>query len=103
MPRSANARYFGTHEETERVRLLLRCLAPVAGPCCCLVCTQPLPESRRRPRKFCTTGCRDRARVLRRRELLPGAPTPLLPAPRKPSVELPEDVETVRLTTRLRR
>jgi hypothetical protein len=77
----ADARYFGTAEETERVRQLLERLAPVAGPGCCPVCTQALPDSSRRPRKFCTTWCRDRASVLRRRGLLPGGPTPLLPAP----------------------
>ncbi|MFF0097188.1 hypothetical protein ACFYSF_45815 [Streptomyces canus] len=51
----ADARYFSTEEETERVRQLLERLAPVAGPGYCPVCTQPLPESTRRPRKFCTT------------------------------------------------
>lgn len=45
----ADARYFGTPEETERVRQLLERLAPVAGTGCCPVCTQPLPESIRCP------------------------------------------------------
>ncbi|WP_406172024.1 hypothetical protein OIE52_50300 [Streptomyces canus] len=44
----ADARYFGTEEETERVQQLLERLAPVAGPGDCPVCTQPLPEATRR-------------------------------------------------------
>jgi DNA repair exonuclease SbcCD ATPase subunit len=52
----ADARYFATEEETERVQQLLQRLAPVAGPGCCPVCTQPLPESARRTQSFCTTG-----------------------------------------------
>jgi hypothetical protein len=76
-------RYFGTEKETERVRQLPERLAPVAGPGCCPVCTQALSDSDRRPRRFCTTWCRDREKVLRRRELLSGGLRPLLPAPRK--------------------
>lgn len=53
---AADARYFGTEEETERVRQLLERLAPVAGPGCCPVRTQPLPKAAHRPRKFCTPG-----------------------------------------------
>ncbi|WP_331724804.1 hypothetical protein [Streptomyces canus] len=99
----ADARYFGTEEETDRVREFLERLAPIAGPGCCPVCTQALPESTRRPRKFCTTWCRDRDKVLRRRGLLPGGPRLLLPAPRKPYRDLPDDAEIVSLTPRLRR
>lgn len=99
----ADARYFGTEEETERVRQLLERLAPVAGPGCCPVCTQALLESTRRPRKFCTTWCRDRDKVLRRRGLMPGEPRPLLPAPRKEYRDLPADAEIVSLTPRLPR
>lgn len=90
-------------EETERIRQLLERLAPVAGPGCCPVCTQPLPEATRRPRKFCTTGCRDRAKVLQRHRLLPGGPRPLIPAPRKERLELPDDAEIVSLTARIPR
>ncbi|MFJ8827672.1 hypothetical protein ACIREE_38775 [Streptomyces sp. NPDC102467] len=78
----ADARHAGTRRETERIRQLLEHLAPVAGTGCCPVCTQPLPETTRRPRKFCTAWCRDRDKVLRRRGLMPGSPRPLLPAPR---------------------
>ncbi|MFE2972608.1 hypothetical protein ACFXKC_55580 [Streptomyces sp. NPDC059340] len=99
----ADARYSGTEEETERVRQLLERLAPVAGPGCCPVCTQPLPESTRRPRKFCTTWCRDRDKVLLRRGLLPGGPAPLLPTPRKQRLDLPDDAAIVSLTARLPR
>jgi hypothetical protein len=95
----ADARYFGTEEETERIRQLLERLAPVAGPGDCPVCTQPLPESARRPRKFCTTRCRDRDKVLRRRGLMPGGPRPLLPSPRKELLDLPHHAEIVSLTT----
>ncbi len=35
-------------------------LVPAARPGCCPVCPQALPDSSRRPRKFCTTWCRDR-------------------------------------------
>jgi hypothetical protein len=80
------------------VQRLLQRLAPVAKPGCCPVCTQPLPETTRRPRTFCTTRCRDRAMVLRRRGLLPGGPHPLLPAPRKQRLDLPDDMEIVGLT-----
>lgn len=99
----ADARYFGTEEETDRVRQLLERLAPVAGPGCCPVCTQPLPEATRRPRRFCTTWCRDRDKVLRRRGLMPGGPRPLLPAPRKQYRDLPDGAEIVSLTPRLPR
>lgn len=99
----ADARYFDTEEETEHVRQLLERLAPVAGPGDCPVCTQPLPEATHRLRKFCTTWCRDRDKVLRRRGLMPGGPRPLLPAPRKPLLELPDDAEIVSLTPRLPR
>lgn len=99
----ADARYFAKEEETERVRQLLERLAPVAGPGCCPVCTQPLPESTRRPRKFCTSWCRDRDKVLRRRGLLPGGPRPLLPAPRKQYLDISDDAEIVSLTARLPR
>ncbi|MFE7046037.1 hypothetical protein ACFU9X_43645 [Streptomyces atratus] len=94
----ADAPYFATQEETERVRQLLERLAPVAGPGCCPVCIQPLPDSSRRPRKFCTTRCRERAQVLQRRGLLPGGPRPLLPAPRKQHLDLPDGAEIVSLT-----
>lgn len=99
----ADARYFATDEETERVRQLLQRLAPVAVPGCCPVCTQALPDSGRRPRRFCTSWCRDREKVLRRRGLLPGGPTPLLPAPRKERLGLPDDTKIVSLTARLPR
>ncbi|MGV9895814.1 hypothetical protein [Streptomyces tendae] len=98
----ADARYCDTEEEAEHVRRLLERLAPVAEPGCCPVCTQTLPRSSRRPRKFCTTWCRDREKVLRRRGLLPGGPTPLIPAPRKQHLDLPDDAEILSLTTRSR-
>ncbi|MDT0482617.1 hypothetical protein [Streptomyces doebereineriae] len=85
----ADAGYFGTEEETERVQQLLERLSPVAGPGCCPVCIQALPESTGRPRKFCTTWCRDRDKVLRRRGLLPAGPRTLLPAPRKQNWSFP--------------
>ncbi|MFG2540099.1 hypothetical protein ACGFU4_33170 [Streptomyces sp. NPDC048511] len=96
----ADARYFATDEETERVRQLLERLAPVAGPGCCPVCTQPLPEATRRPRKFCTAWCRDRDKVLHRRGLMPGGLHALLPAPRKQRTDLPDDAELVSLALR---
>ncbi|MFF2438859.1 hypothetical protein ACFVU4_32690 [Streptomyces sp. NPDC058107] len=99
----ADARYFGTEQETEHVRQLLQRLAPIAGPGCCLVCTQPLPESTRQPRTFCTTRCRERSQTLRRRGLLPGGPTPLLPAPSKESLDLPDGAELVSLTAGISR
>ncbi|MEV0750194.1 hypothetical protein AB0I75_34170 [Streptomyces sp. NPDC050273] len=102
-PGQADARYFATEEETERVRHLLEHLAPVAVPGCCPVCTQPLPEATRRPRKFCTTWCSQRDKVLRRRGLMPGGLRPLLPAPRKQRRDLPDDAEIVSLTTRIPR
>ena len=89
----ADARYFSTQEETESVRQLLRRLAPAAGPGGCPVCTQPLPDSTRRPRKFCTSWCSGRAQVLRNRGRLPGGPGLLLPRPRNHRPELPEGSE----------
>ncbi|MDQ0935114.1 hypothetical protein [Streptomyces turgidiscabies] len=99
----ADALYFGTDDETERIRQLLERLAPVAGPGCCPVCTQALPDTSRRPRKFCTTWCRDSDKVLRRRGLVPGGPTALLPAPRKQRLELLDDAEIVSLPARFPR
>ncbi|MEN8655501.1 hypothetical protein ABCR94_34245 [Streptomyces sp. 21So2-11] len=99
----ADARYFATQEETDRVRRLLQYLAPVAGPGHCPVCIQLLPESTGRPRKFCNPWCRGRAQVLQHRGLLPGGPHPLLPAPRKPHLDLPDDAEIVSLTARFPR
>ncbi|MEU9197890.1 hypothetical protein [Streptomyces hundungensis] len=78
----ADAPYFTTQEEVDHVRRLLERLAPVAAPDCCPTCLQPLPEAGRRPRKFCTTRCRNRAQVLRGRGLMPGGPRPLIPGPR---------------------
>ncbi|WP_326695783.1 MULTISPECIES: hypothetical protein [unclassified Streptomyces] len=99
----ADARYFTTEDETERVRQLLERLTPVAGPGCCPVCTQPLPEATRQPRKFCTAWCRDRDKVLRRRGLMPGGLRSPLPGPRKQRLDLPDDAEIVSLTTRIPR
>jgi hypothetical protein len=98
----ADTRYAGTKREAERVRQLLEHLAPVAGPGCCPVCTQPLPESARRSRRFCTAWCRDRNTVLRRRGLMPGSLRPLLPAPRKEQ-GLPDGAEIVSLTPQMSR
>ncbi|MBB1261598.1 hypothetical protein [Streptomyces alkaliterrae] len=92
-----------TAEETERIRQLLEHLGPVAGPGSCPVCTQPLPEATRRPRKFCTTWCRGRAKVLQRHGLLPGGPRPLIPGPRKERLELPDDAEIVSITAQVPR
>lgn len=94
----ADARYFGTAEETERIRRLLQRLAPVARSGCCLVCVQPLPTAARRPRKFCTSRCRERAQVLQRRGLMPGGPRPILPAPRRQPPDLPADADLVSFT-----
>ncbi|MFF4590427.1 hypothetical protein [Streptomyces sp. NPDC001388] len=58
-------------EEEDRVRDLLRRLAPVAVPGQCLVCIQPCPASGRPPREFCSAWCRGRAKVLHNRGLLP--------------------------------
>ncbi|MFB6819702.1 hypothetical protein ACFCV8_34760 [Streptomyces sp. NPDC056347] len=99
----ADARYFGTEDEAERVRQLLERLAPAAEPGCCPVCTQPLPETTRRPRKFCTAWCRDRDKVLRRRRLMPDSLRPLLLAPREQRLDLPGDAEVVSLRTRILR
>ncbi|MEV6962662.1 hypothetical protein AB0M97_26470 [Streptomyces sp. NPDC051207] len=53
---TADAEPYGQEEEN-RVRRLLRRLAPVADPGHCLVCTQPCPPSGRRPRE--TSGAAD--------------------------------------------
>ncbi|WP_432189866.1 hypothetical protein [Streptomyces sp. Tue6028] len=99
----AHTRYFATDEEADRVRQLLQRLAPVAGPGCCPICTQPLPETTASHRTFCTARCRQRAQTLRRRGLLPGGPTPLLPAPRKEHLDLPNDAQTASITARISR
>ncbi|MFF5130972.1 hypothetical protein ACFY41_29120 [Streptomyces syringium] len=90
-------------EEEDRVRLLLRRLAPVAAPGHCLVCMQRCPDSGRRLREFCSAWCRSRAQTLRNKGLLPGGPALLLPRPRKQRLELPGDAEIGSLTARLRR
>ncbi|MFD8725429.1 hypothetical protein ACFV2H_47705 [Streptomyces sp. NPDC059629] len=90
-------------EEEAQVRRLLQRLAPVADPGHCKVCTQRCPDSGNRPREFCSPWCRARVQVLRRRELLPGSPVRLLPAPRKERLDLPDGVEIVSLTARLPR
>ncbi|MEU2591637.1 hypothetical protein ABZ630_12520, partial [Streptomyces albidoflavus] len=77
----ADASYFTTQEEVDHVRRLLERLAPVAAPGSCPVCLQPLPEATRHARKFCTSRCRERAKVLRNRGLMPGGPRPLIPGP----------------------
>lgn len=76
-------------EEEDRVRELLKRLAPVAAPGQCLVCTQPCPASGRRPRSFCSSWCRGRVKFLRNRGLLPGGPDVLLPRPRQ-RLDLPD-------------
>lgn len=97
----ADARYASGEEES--VRQLLKRLAPVAGPGCCPVCIQALPEPTRRPREFCSPWCRGRAQVLRRRGLLlPGGPD-LLPGPRRQHQELPDGAEVVSITAELPR
>ena len=50
-----------------------------------------------------TTWCQDRDKILRRRGLMPGGPRPLLPVPRKPLLDLPDDADIVNLTRRLPR
>lgn len=57
-----------------------------------------LPQSSVRVLGVDDFACRDRDKVLRRRGLLPGGPRPLLPAPRKPLLNLPHDAEIVSLT-----
>jgi hypothetical protein len=54
-------------EEEDRVRELLKRLAPVAAPGHCLVCTQACPASGRRPPDFCSSWCRGRVKFLRNR------------------------------------
>ncbi|QQM38049.1 hypothetical protein [Streptomyces liliifuscus] len=54
-----------------------------AGPGGCLVCIQPLPESTRRLRKFCTAWC-GRAQVLRRHGLLSAPHNSARPVPAMP-------------------
>lgn len=76
-----------TPEDESRVRRLLQKLAPVIEAGHCPTCAQPLPESTRRPRRFCTGRCRGRYQTLRRRGLLPGSPNPALPRPRKERLE----------------
>ncbi|GGU16486.1 hypothetical protein [Streptomyces lateritius] len=78
-----------TPEDEDRVRRLLQKLAPVIEAGHCPTCAQPLPESTRRPRKFCTARCRSRDQAMRRRGLLPGGPIPALPRPRKLSAWSP--------------
>lgn len=68
----ADARHFGSEAEAERIRQLLPRLAPVAGPGCCPVCTQPLSHVTHRSRRFCNAWCRGRSKVLNRRGLLLG-------------------------------
>ncbi|MGW1507002.1 hypothetical protein ACWCQW_52950 [Streptomyces mirabilis] len=90
-------------EEEDRVRRLLQRLAPVADPGHCKICTQPCHTSGRRSREFCTAWCRGRAQVLQRRGLLPGGPVPLLPAPRKELMDIPDDAEIVSITGQIPR
>ncbi|WP_331735578.1 hypothetical protein [Streptomyces sp. NBC_00057] len=93
-----------TPEDEDRVRRLLQKLGPVIEAGHCPTCAQPLPESTRRPRKFCTARCRGRDQAMRRRGLLPGGPIPTLPRPRrKERLEPGEGWQVVSLTPRLRR
>jgi hypothetical protein len=96
--RQPDARFYAPRKDAARIRKLLQRLAPAAGPGCCPVCTQPLPDATRGTRTFCTPWCRGRAQTLRRRGLLPTGPAPLLPAPRKQRLDLPDDAEIVDLT-----
>ncbi|GAA1150348.1 hypothetical protein [Streptomyces javensis] len=89
-------------EEEDRVRDLLKRLAPVAAPGHCPVCTRPCPASGRRPREFCSSWCRGCVKFLRNRGLLPGGPDVLLPRPRQ-RLDLPDDAEIVSLTPRFPR
>jgi hypothetical protein len=82
-------------EEEDRVRRLLRRLAPVAATGHCLVCMQRCPDSSRRLRDFCSAWCRGRAQTLRSKGLLPGGPALLLPRLCKQRLELPDDMEVV--------
>ncbi|MDQ0935122.1 hypothetical protein [Streptomyces turgidiscabies] len=91
-----------TPEDEDRIRRLLQKLAPVIEAGHCPTCAQPLPESTRRPRKFCTARCRGRDQAMRRRGLLPGGPIPVLPRPRKERLEPGEGWQVVSLTRRFR-
>ncbi|MGW6714402.1 hypothetical protein ACWF9X_15940 [Streptomyces globisporus] len=89
----ADARYFATEAERERIRQLLERLAPSAAHGCCPVCTQPLPEAAHHRRTFCTAWCSHRHKVLLRRGLMTDGPTllgglvrpPMLYAQHRPS------------------
>ncbi|MGW1658762.1 hypothetical protein [Streptomyces atratus] len=63
-----------TNQDQDHVRQFLERLAPVVGPGCCPVCTQPVSTSTRWPRTYCTQWCSRRAPHLRRKGLLPGGP-----------------------------
>lgn len=87
-----------TSQDEDRVRRLLQKLAPVIEAGHCPTCAQPLPESSRRPRKFCTPWCRGRDQTMRRRGLLPGGSVPTLPRPLKERLEPREGRQIVSLT-----
>ncbi|GHE78751.1 hypothetical protein GCM10018785_53610 [Streptomyces longispororuber] len=92
-----------SQEEEQQARELLERLAPVIAAGHCATCAQPLPSSTGRPRKFCNPRCRAREQTLRRKGLLPGALTPVLPRLRTASPEPAEDWQVVSLTPRFRR
>lgn len=64
-----------TPEDGDHSWRLLQKLAPVIETGHCPTCAQPLPNSTRRPRKFCTARCRSSDQAMRRRGLLLGGPT----------------------------
>ncbi|MEV7684038.1 hypothetical protein AB0O64_36715 [Streptomyces sp. NPDC088341] len=54
-----------TAAEEDRARRILERLTPVIPPGHCLVCAQPLPDSVRRPREYCSRWCGVRVPTLR--------------------------------------
>lgn len=60
-----------TRNEENHIRLLLQRVASVIPPGHCLVCAQPLRDSKRRPRKYCSQWCTVRASTLRNHGWLP--------------------------------
>ncbi|OKK05268.1 hypothetical protein AMK09_37565 [Streptomyces sp. CB02488] len=86
-----------TEKDRTRIRKLFERLAPAIGPNCCPVCAQPVPTARR---TYCTQWCFQRSTVLRPKGMLPGG---RLKFPeRRQHLGLPDNVQIVNATTRLR-
>ncbi|MFE3995496.1 hypothetical protein ACFXPW_27925 [Streptomyces goshikiensis] len=99
----ADAIAYGQEEEDQAHALLER-LAPVIDAGHCPVCAQPMPDSARRPRSYCSRWCTARATtILKRQNPAPGRPAAAAPHPRRKFPDPPEDWVVVSLTPRFRR